>query len=113
MTASTRRRVSGDTSARPLITFETVGTETPASAATSAIVAVPGRRLEEGVLEITTRTAYRNFQAKNRLVDAVRAAAGAPGHPEDPRPAGLTTIDRTVTVRVETDMEPYRNFRGI
>ena len=38
MTASTRRRVSGDTSARPLITFDTVGTDTPAASATSAIV---------------------------------------------------------------------------
>ncbi len=53
--ASTRRRVSADTSARPLITFDTVGTDTPAWTATSAIVADPGRRLEEGcVPEITT-----------------------------------------------------------
>jgi hypothetical protein len=38
-----------------LITFETVGTETPASAATSAIVAVPGLRLADAcVLEMVT-----------------------------------------------------------
>jgi hypothetical protein len=33
-----RRRVSGATSARPFMTFETVGTDTPASRAISAIV---------------------------------------------------------------------------
>jgi hypothetical protein len=38
MTASTRSLVSGATSARPLITFDTVGAETPASAAMRAIV---------------------------------------------------------------------------
>jgi hypothetical protein len=36
--ASTRRRVSLDTSDRPLMTFETVGTETPACSAMNAIV---------------------------------------------------------------------------
>ena len=37
------------------MTFETVGTDTPASAATSAIVAVPGLRLEDAcVLEMAT-----------------------------------------------------------
>src|SRR6185295_10739427 len=34
---STRARVAGATSARPLMTFETVGTDTPAASATSAI----------------------------------------------------------------------------
>jgi hypothetical protein len=38
MTPSTRRRVEGATSDRPLITFETVGAETPASRAITAIV---------------------------------------------------------------------------
>jgi hypothetical protein len=38
MTASTLRRVSGDTSERPLMTFDTVGAETPACAAIEAIV---------------------------------------------------------------------------
>src|SRR5690349_19829727 len=38
MIASTRRRVSGATSGRPLITFETVGTDTPARRAISATV---------------------------------------------------------------------------
>jgi hypothetical protein len=46
-----------------LITFDTVGTDTPADSATSAIVADPGLRLEDAVLEITTSAAYRNFLA--------------------------------------------------
>ena len=37
--SSTRRRVSGETSGRPLITLDTVGTETPARRDSSAIVA--------------------------------------------------------------------------
>ena len=43
MTSSTRARVTAATSVRPLRTLETVGMETPASAAIMAIVAVlPG-----------------------------------------------------------------------
>ena len=43
MTSSTRARVTAATSVRPLSTLETVGMETPASAAMRAIVAVvPG-----------------------------------------------------------------------
>jgi hypothetical protein len=38
MSASTRWRVSNETSARPLMTLETVGDETPASAAMCAMV---------------------------------------------------------------------------
>ena len=78
----------------------------------SAIVAVPGRRLVEGVLEITTRTAYRNFQAANRPIHAVEAPAVRRSTRTTPRSAGLTTDLSDVTVRVETDMEPDRNFRG-
>src|SRR5690606_19885332 len=40
-TSSTVARVRGDTSGRPLSTFDTVGTETPASAAMTAIVVRP------------------------------------------------------------------------
>ena len=42
MTASTSRRVCVDTSARPLTTFDTVGTETPARRAMCAMVSVLG-----------------------------------------------------------------------
>src|SRR6266511_1517110 len=43
MIASIRLRVVGATSVRPLTTFETVGTETPASSAIRAIVTAPLR----------------------------------------------------------------------
>ncbi len=42
MIASIRRRVAGATSVRPLITLDTVGTDTPARSATSAIVVRAG-----------------------------------------------------------------------
>jgi hypothetical protein len=51
MIDSTRLRVSADTSDRPLITFDTVGTDTPARSAISAIVIDrPFRRV--GALEV-------------------------------------------------------------
>src|SRR4051812_6991481 len=71
MTASTRRRVSGDTSARPLMTFETVGTETPASAATRAIV---GRSEERRFASVTVEViaaVYRKFRSASQRFVAV------------------------------------------
>ena len=65
--ASTRRRVSGDTSARPLITFETVGTETPAWAATRAIVGRSAGRRFEPVLTVVMAAVYRKFRRAVRI----------------------------------------------
>ncbi len=48
--ASTRSRVSGDTSGRPLRTLETVVTETPSSAAMDAMVVGRGPRAGEGLV---------------------------------------------------------------
>src|SRR3954454_23613764 len=71
MTASKRRRVSGDTSARPLITFETVGTDTPASAATRAIVGrSEGRRFAPVTVEVIAAV-YRKFRSASQRFVAV------------------------------------------
>ena len=52
MAVSTRFRVSGATSDRPLMTFETVGTDTPACAAMNAIVVpLPERRFLGAVVD--------------------------------------------------------------
>src|SRR5436190_23413554 len=52
---STRARVAGATSARPLMTFDTVGTDTPAAPATSAIVTRPLPLSGRGTVEKATR----------------------------------------------------------
>jgi hypothetical protein len=62
MAASTRSRVSGDTSDRPLITFDTVGTDTPACAATFAIVGRPDRRASLVAVGLVMDTVYRKFR---------------------------------------------------
>jgi len=63
MTASTRRRVSGDTSNRPLTTLDTVGTETPATVATSAIV-MRGGRASWTICCCAIAESYRNFRRR-------------------------------------------------
>ena len=54
----TRRRVSGETSARSLSTFDTVGTETPAASAISASVVRPFGTVASGTKVSATRNYY-------------------------------------------------------
>src|SRR6478736_6089864 len=71
MISSTRRRVSGATSGRPLITLDTVGTDTPASRASSAIVGRSGERRR--ALVATIRRVYaRKFRAFARFRTRLR-----------------------------------------
>jgi hypothetical protein len=54
----TRRRVSGETSARSLSTFDTVATETPAASAISASVVLPFGTVASGTKVSATRNYY-------------------------------------------------------
>ena len=66
MTASTRCRVSSETSDLPLITFDTVGAETPACAAMCAIVVARRDPLRRVVgIEVMTAV-YRKFRLRKR-----------------------------------------------
>ena len=83
MAVSTRFRVSGATSDRPLMTFETVGTDTPAWAAMNAIVVpLPERRFLGDTVDAMTGSVaaaqpIRKFRrTPSRLIRRAGLAAG-------------------------------------
>src|SRR5436190_16758808 len=78
MITSTRRRVSGATSGRPLITLDTVGTETPASRASSAIV---GRSGERRRARVATMARSIRTKVSGVLRISLRLRLGVDGEP--------------------------------
>ena len=68
MTPSTRSVVLSETPYRPLITFDTVATETPASRATSTIVALVDLR---GWSAVVTALTLADFEGRVPIYEIV------------------------------------------
>src|SRR5215211_1279529 len=115
MASSTRRRVSAETSERPLITFETVGTDTPVASAMSAIVVgvvaeVLVERIDEAIarecshpttpakVSMTARDASRRSRREGLTLAIGRAYSG----PAETIECSLATFEREERTRART-----------
>src|SRR5213083_3355388 len=70
MAASTRRRVSAATSDRPLMTFETVGIDTPVWAAMSAMVVGPALLGGRSSMGVVIASQHNEFPRAPKVSDA-------------------------------------------
>jgi hypothetical protein len=102
--ASTRRRVSLETSERPLMTFETVGTETPVCSAMKAIV-IAGSVGCGGPGVLAMDEVYRKLRPDDLLCAQARASMARLAEatwPARPCRRVLTLVRRLRIVSVET-----------
>ncbi|GAA2667200.1 hypothetical protein GCM10010428_20480 [Actinosynnema pretiosum subsp. pretiosum] len=94
MISSTRSRVVAATSARPFITFETVGTDTPASAAMSAIVTLPEAVLPED--DDSALVGMAAVYGRSRVVSPVHRDVGGGRRARSKKSAGPQKLSAPV-----------------